>query len=89
MNLKNTTSLQKLEFLPLLLIVIFKFGIQTNSSISHQNKMIVLYVFVAISTAIFGYLLMKTKSTTAKSIASLVIIVLLIFVCCYLFYFTK
>ncbi len=89
MKTKNNSILQKLEFLPLILIVIYKMAIQTNSSISHRDKMIVMYVFIAISTAIFVYLLAKSKSTTAKSIASLVIVVSLIVISCFLFYYNK
>lgn len=89
MNTKNNSHLQKLEFLPLILIVIYKMAIQTNASISHRDKMIVMYVFIAISTVIFVYLLAKSKSTTAKSIASLLLVVSLIVISCFLFYYNK
>lgn len=89
MNTTNKNHLQKLEFLPLILIVVYKMAIQTNSSISHQDKMTVMYVFIAISTAVFIFLLAKAKNTTAKSITSLVILVFLIVLSCFLFYYKK
>lgn len=90
MNAKNYNSLQKLEFLPLIFRVIDKkMAIQANASINHQDKMIVMYVFIAISSLVFGYLLMRDKNTNAKSILSLVIVVCLIIISCFLFYYKK
>jgi len=89
MKTSNNNRIQILEFLPLILIVIYKMAIQTNSSINHQDKMIVMYVFIAISTVVFGYLLMRDKNTNAKSIVSIVILVSLIFISCFLFYYKK
>ena len=89
MKTSNNNRIQILEFLPLILIVIYKMAIQTNSSINHQDKMIVMYVFIAISTVVFGYLLMRDKNTNAKSIVSIVILVSLIIISCFLFYYKK
>lgn len=89
MKTSNNNRIQSLEFLPLILIVIYKMAIQTNASISHRDKMIVMYVFIAISTAVFGYLLARSKSTNAKSIASLLLVVSLIVISCFLFYYNK
>lgn len=89
MKASNNSWIQNLEFLPLILIVIYKMAIQTNASISHRDKMIVMYVFIAISTAVFVFLLVKSKNTNTKSIASLLIVVSLIVISCFLFYFKK
>jgi len=89
MKTSNNSRIQHLEFLPLLLIVIYKMAIQTNASINHQDKMIVMYVFIAISTAIFGYLLLYKKSNMVFRILSLVVLIFMIFLSCYLIYFKK
>ena len=89
MKTSNYNRIQILEFLPLILIVIYKMAIQTNSSINHQDKMIVMYVFIAISTVVFGYLLMRDKNTNTKSIVSIVILVSLIIISSFLFYYKK
>ena len=89
MKTSNNNRIQILEFLPLILIVIYKMAIQTNSSINHQDKMIVMYVFIAISTVVFGYLLMRDKNTNTKSIVSIVILVSLIIISSFLFYYKK
>ena len=89
MKTSNNNRIQILEFLPLILIVIYKMAIQTNASINHQDKMIVMYVFIAISTVVFGYLLMRDKNTNTKSIVSIVILVSLIIISSFLFYYKK
>lgn len=89
MKTSNNSRIQYLEFLPLILIVIYKMAIQTNASIPHRDKMIVMYVFIAISTAIFGYLLLYKNSNVVFRIVSLVIVVAIIFLSCWLIYFKK
>ena len=89
MKSSNNNRIQVLEFLPLILIVIYKMAIQTNASIPHRDKMIVMYVFIAISTVIFGYLLLCKKSNVVSRILSLVVLVSIIFLSCWLVYFKK
>jgi len=89
MKTSNNSRVHILEFLPLILIVIYKMAIQTNASISHRDKMIVMYVFIAISTLIFGYLLLYKRSNVVFRIVSLGLLVLMIFLSCYLIYFKK
>jgi hypothetical protein len=89
MKTSNKISIRNLEFLPLILIVIYKMAIQTNASISHRDKMAVMYVFIAISTIIFGYLLLYKKSNIFFRILSLTLLIVMIFLSCYLIYFKK
>ncbi len=89
MKTSNKSRIQHLEFLPLILIVIYKMAIQTNASISHRDKMTVMYVFIAISTVIFGYLLLYKGRNSVFRILSLVLLAAMIFLSCYLIYFKK
>lgn len=83
------SNLQGLEFLPLILIIVYKVLIQSSAFISHQNKRVILYMFIAISTVIFGYLILKRNVTTTKNTTSLIIVLSLVAVVCYLFYYKK
>lgn len=89
MKTTNNSRIQYLEFLPLLLIVIYKMAIQNNSSINYGNKMIVMYIFIGVSTLIFGYLLLYKKDNLPFRMLSLGLLILMIFVSCYLIYFKK
>lgn len=83
------SNLQGLEFLPLILIIIYKVLIQSSAYLTNQNKRMVLYVFIAISTVIFGYLILKRNVDTTKNKGSIVIVFLLIAVVSVLFYYKK
>ncbi len=89
MKTSNNSRIQHLEFLPLILIVIYKMAIQTNASISHQDKMTVMYVFIAISTMIFGYLFLYKARNGMFRILGLVLLASMIFLSCCLIYFKK
>ncbi len=86
MNTSNKSKIQGLEFLPLILIVVYKVIIQSNRSISHENKMLVLYGFIAISTVVFGYLLFDKKGSTTISKTSMIVLFSLILIVSVLFY---
>lgn len=83
------SNLQGLEFLPLILIIIYKVLIQSSAYLTHQNKRVVLYVFIAISTVIFAYLIVKRNVDTTKNKGNIGIVFLLIAVVCVLFYYKK
>jgi len=87
MKTKDNSRIQNLEFLPLILIAIYKIAIQYNSAISGQNKMYIMYAFIGVSTVIFGYLLVYRNSNFFIRIVSLSLLVLAIFLSCYLIYF--
>ena len=89
MKTNNNSRIQHLEFLPLLLIVIYKMAIQNNSSINYGNKMTVMYIFIGVSTLIFGYLLLYKQPKWLLRLLSLVLLILMIFLSCYLIYFKK
>jgi len=89
MKARPSIRIQNLEFLPLVLIVIYKMAIQTNANISYDNKMVVMYVFIGISSLIFGYLLLYKKPTWVLRMLSLLLVIALIFISCYLIYFKK
>ncbi len=88
MNTRKS-NLQGLEFLPLILIIVYKVLIQSSTHVSHQNKRVVLYVFIAISTVIFGYLILKRNVVATKNTASMIIVLSLVAVVCFLFYYKK
>ena len=83
------SNLQGLEFLPLILIIIYKVLIQSSAYLTHQNKRVVLYAFIAISSVIFCYLIVKRNVDAAKNKGSIGIVFLLIAVVCVLFYYKK
>ncbi len=60
MNAKNKTFQQGLQFVPICLILIYKFIIQATD-ISHAVKLMILYGFIGISTLVFGYLIFSKK----------------------------
>lgn len=87
MDIKDRLK-QGLEFLPIILILVYKIVVET-CSLSHTAKMTLLYSFIGISTVVFAYLWFSKDKGTKMGGKTAIVLFSLIFIVGVLLFFKK